>query len=400
MRADALRVAIVGVGPGGLCLAQGLKKRGIPFDVFERDQAANSRTQGYRIRIDYTGQNALAACLPSASYSLFQRTCALPAVGVNLLDAQLKDVSGRWASAWRKTPSDADDADRCAHRQTMREVLMHGIEPHVQFGRAFSHYEEGRDSVTLHFTDGSTSDADVLVGSDGIHSAVRGQRLPGHDPIDTGSLCIYGKACPEQMRATSGAEALRGKTSIVFADGVSVIMDAMSFDPSAFESPEGGVKLTRVDDYFYWAIIGTRAAFGLADGASLSLGREDIKALVGRAAGPWAYPLRAVFECSDEGSMAIASVHSAASLPLWEAGRVTLLGDAIHAMSPAGGLGANTALRDANVLAECLADSCAGGVSVLSGIGRYEAAMRSYGTSALAASESSARALFDVSGDA
>nr|WP_199040006.1 NAD(P)/FAD-dependent oxidoreductase [Dyella sp. ASV24] len=400
MRAEALRVAIVGAGPGGLCLAQGLKKRGIRFDVFERDHAANGRTQGYRIRIDHTGQKALAACLPKASYALFQHTCATPAAGVNVLDAQLRDVSGRWVSAWRKTPSDADDADRCAHRQTMREVLMHGIEPNVQFGKALSHYEEGPDGVTLYFTDGSTRAADALIGADGIHSVVRRQRLPGHDPVDTGSICIYGKARPEQLVGAFGTEALHGKTSIVFADGMSVIMDAMSFDPSAFESSESSVRFTRVDDYFYWALMGTRAAFGLAGDESLSLGREDINTLVGQSAASWASPLRAVFECSDAGSMAIASVHQAASITSWEPNRVTLLGDAVHAMSPAGGLGANTALQDASVLAECLADACSDEASVLTGISRYEVAMRSYGANALAASESSARALFDVGGGA
>ncbi|MDE1011873.1 MAG: NAD(P)-binding protein, partial [Paraburkholderia fungorum] len=41
-------VSIVGAGLGGLCLAQGLRKAGVPFDVYERDAAAESRTQGYR----------------------------------------------------------------------------------------------------------------------------------------------------------------------------------------------------------------------------------------------------------------------------------------------------------------------------------------------------------------
>lgn len=395
MRADTPRVAIVGAGPGGLCLAQGLKKHGLRFDVFERDHAVNSRTQGYRIRIDHAGQRALATCLPKASYESFLRSCALPALGVNVLDAQLRDVSGRWASTWRRTPSDADDADRCAHRQTMREVLMRGVERHIQFGQAFSHYEEGRDGLTLHFTDGSTSEADVLVGADGIHSAVRRQRLPGHDPIDTGSLCIYGKIHPEQLMDTRGTSVLLGKTSIVFADGMSVIMDAMRFAPAAFDAVAGRAALMHIDNYFYWAIIGTRAAFGLAGGSALSLVREDIRALVDRASESWADPLRALFARSDAASMAIAAVHNAAAPSFWKAGPVTVLGDAIHAMSPAGGLGANTALHDACVLAECLASAGTDRAALVDGVARYEALMRSYAADALEASERSARVLFD-----
>ncbi|MCG0583493.1 NAD(P)-binding protein, partial [Burkholderia cenocepacia] len=55
-----IHVAIVGAGLGGLALAQALKQAGIAFDVYERDAAIDSRRQGYRIRIDATGQRALA----------------------------------------------------------------------------------------------------------------------------------------------------------------------------------------------------------------------------------------------------------------------------------------------------------------------------------------------------
>lgn len=396
MRTKPFHVAIVGAGPGGLCLAQGLRKHGISCDVYERDHAANSRTQGYRIRIDQTGQEALAACLSETSYTMFQRTCALPPAGVNVLDDQLRSLSGRWVNSWKQAPAGSGDADRCAHRQAMREVLMGGFENHIHFGKALSRYEERGDGVILHFTDGAVVDTDLLVGADGIHSSVRRQLLPGHAPLDTGSICIYGKIPTQRWDDTRFPNTLLDSTSIIFAGDTSVIVDAMRFAPSAFDSPESATRLSHVHDYLYWAIIGTRQAFGCANGAAVLPAPLDARALVHRATRSWSPALKTVFDASDPASMIAASIYGTASVPLWNTGRTTLLGDAIHAMSPAGGLGANTALNDARVLTECLADTDNDKSSLLASVGRYEEAMRAYGSFALRASNASAKALFDA----
>jgi 2-polyprenyl-6-methoxyphenol hydroxylase-like FAD-dependent oxidoreductase len=70
----------------------------------------------------------------------------------------------------------------------------------------------------------------------------------------------------------------------------------------------------------------------------------------------------------------------------WQPSRVTVLGDAIHAMSPAGGSGANTALRDAAELCRVLTTTAAGGDGITTAIGQYEHQMRDYGYAAVAAS--------------
>jgi 2-polyprenyl-6-methoxyphenol hydroxylase-like FAD-dependent oxidoreductase len=70
---------------------------------------------------------------------------------------------------------------------------------------------------------------------------------------------------------------------------------------------------------------------------------------------------------------------------------VTLLGDAIHAMSPARGSGANTALRDAALLAKELAAAARGDKSVVRAIADYEQEMVDYGFAAVRASAQAAR---------
>ena len=63
-----VKVMIVGVGTGGLCLAQGLKADGIAVEVFERDYSLTDRLQGYRLGVNETGWRALRECLPKALF--------------------------------------------------------------------------------------------------------------------------------------------------------------------------------------------------------------------------------------------------------------------------------------------------------------------------------------------
>ena len=57
-----LRVAIVGAGLGGLCLAQGLLREGVEVTLYERDVSLDGRRQGYRLHLDARAGLALARC--------------------------------------------------------------------------------------------------------------------------------------------------------------------------------------------------------------------------------------------------------------------------------------------------------------------------------------------------
>ena len=70
----------------------------------------------------------------------------------------------------------------------------------------------------------------------------------------------------------------------------------------------------------------------------------------------------------------------------WASGPVTLLGDAIHATSPTGGNGANTALRDADLLRRCLINANEGHQDLLTAVNDYEQQMFEYGAEAVRSS--------------
>lgn len=390
-----VHVSIAGAGLGGLCLAQGLKRAGIDFDVYERDPCAASRNQGYRIRIDADGQAALARCLPANLDALF-RASAIASSGARLLGTDLSPVAGRAPERWSASQASAPrpaGPEYGTHRQTLREILLCGIEDHVHFGMPLQRFEAlTEDTVRLEFAGGETRTSTLLVGADGVNSTVRQQLVRDEEPRDTGALCLYGKSpATAALKAGIGALLCEG-TSVIFADGFAAIVDPMLFAgplPSLAARLAPECHLTPVDDYFYWAIIGPRANLGIA---ALTV-PGDLPACVDSIDSitrTWHPQLRALFSHADVASISMLPVRSASpSIPRWQPGPVTLLGDAIHAMSPAAGAGANTALRDAAALASAVSDA----MSLREAVARYEPPMRAWGAAAIEDSIRGARLL-------
>ncbi|WP_232464969.1 FAD-dependent oxidoreductase [Burkholderia ubonensis] len=389
-----IHVAIVGAGLGGLCLAQALKRAGIAFDVYERDPALDSRQQGFRVRIDATGQRALAASLPAGSYALLRASASQRTAGTRFLTPRLTPAAGRVPACWQPDPpaSEPEDlADLSIDRLALREILMAGIEHHVHFAHAIDHYQvlpDGR--VQVLFTHGDCVRCDVLVGADGVNSAIRSQLAPAAAPDDTGSICVYGKT-----RLPQGDETvLRGGTSVVFADGCAAVLEDMRFRadvPARAASTVPRCRLSPPDDYFYWALIGPRSRFGLD---SLSAVAPRLPAALEQVARHWHPALqRLLYETPPSAVAALPVRRGRPDVPL-PAGPVTLLGDAIHAMSPAGGAGANTALKGAGALAALLAEHTGSGRGVRHAVARYAERMRVWATDAVAASDRAAARLF------
>ncbi|WP_332852322.1 FAD-dependent oxidoreductase [Duganella sp. S19_KUP01_CR8] len=385
MQNNRFHVAIIGAGLGGLCLAQALKRLGIPFDVFERDAALDSRPQGYRLRINADGQAALRECLPPQLYALFQASCADELGQVHALDVQLNSAA-RWNEAW--DDGEHAEQDLKAHRQTLREVLMCGIADRVHFGkelRKIDRDHEGR--VSFEFTDGTRHRADLLVGADGSHSRVAAQCFPSAQAHDTGAVCIYGRA---GLDSAAIAPLLRQGTSVVFGDDLALVLDAMRFS--------GAVTLNPVQDYLYWAMIGRRERFGL--GAQLPADEAAVRRCIAAVSEHWAPGLSAVFAATPAGMLAMLPVRQAGTPLETVPGRVTALGDAVHVMSPASGLGCNSALRDAATLATQLAKALMGALTLEQAVGSYENDMRLRAGAALQASARGAQRLYGSAKDA
>ncbi|WP_352565060.1 MULTISPECIES: FAD-dependent monooxygenase [unclassified Mesorhizobium] len=189
MTTEHVDVAIIGGGPGGLTLAQGLKKNGISVAVFEKDRARTDYVQGFRLRIRQRGIDSLIANLPPEPYEAFVATLGHAPDRNILLDENFETLGeDAWGGGNALGEPDDTHIEKSVSRITLRQVLLSGLDGVVYYGKVFSRYEEQPDgSVIAHFEDGSTIHADVLVGADGARSRVRQQLVPHARSFDTAS---------------------------------------------------------------------------------------------------------------------------------------------------------------------------------------------------------------------
>ena len=376
MTTNSLHVTIIGAGIGGLCLAQGLQQAGIAFDVYEKDAATDSRRQGYRLRLDQTGMAALAACVPPQLNSLLTQCGAPPSSGVRMIDAQLSTLHDKEVQDWQQDGA----PDLRINRLSLREILLDGIGEQVHFGKALERYRERADGkVDVYFTDGSGVLTDMLVGADGVHSAVMDWRFPGVRPEESGDVCIYGTTA--MAAAHRVAPELQRGTCVLFEPGLAVVIDAMQWQQAATHT-----ALTAVPDYLYWAMIGKRERLVGAE--------QDLQGCIAHITANWSPGLKALFDLADPAAITVVPIRHARPILPWQSSPVTVLGDAIHAMSPASGLGANTALADAASLLQALLDVAHGHSGLLPAIARYEHELRLRGDAAVAASRRGSAQLF------
>ncbi|KAJ5806685.1 hypothetical protein N7474_010277 [Penicillium riverlandense] len=365
-------VLICGAGISGLALAQALLKREIPFRVFERDPALGFRSQGYRVRINGDGIAALTDALPPKLFSLLVSSCAYCSAGIRP-NAHLNALNGQDVEMKIGPPPTLETQPLNADRNVLRQVLIHGIEDFVQFGKEFSSYTTSDRGVKVRFMDGSEQEGSLIVGADGAFSRIRQQFLPDFQLFDTEARWIFGKTIMTKALLDQFQErALNGMTLVQDRSGpipLSLLLEPMRFKR---DEPNSHVP----EDYVYWVLVSRKDMFDMADDKLLKLPADEVANLAKKMTAKWDPSFHALFTCQDSNRTSILRVTTVRpEIPLWEASsRVTLIGDAIHAMSPTSAAGATTALRDAAFLARTLSE---GGLNSTS-ICKYEEAMRVY----------------------
>jgi 2-polyprenyl-6-methoxyphenol hydroxylase-like FAD-dependent oxidoreductase len=146
------------------------------------------------------------------------------------------------------------------------------------------------------------------------------------------------------------------------------------------------VRLSPARPYLMWAVTGAARQFAGRHGQLGELSPVDLHAAASHAIRRWHPDLVRLVELAAVEETSLIEVRTAVPVPAWAASRVTLLGDAIHAMSPARGSGASTALRDAALLVAELTAAARGEKTLIRAVGDYERQMTDYGFAAVRAS--------------
>ena len=380
-------IIIIGSGLGGLTFAQGLHKSSIPFKIYERDQLRHVRTQGYRIRLHSEGLRALRSVLTDKIWDLFEETCPETVLGplpnINALTCEVTAANFGGNNPQGRI-SQSEQKPYTVDRGILREVLLTGLDNHITYGKEYKHYDLTDSGIIAHFADGTSKSGSLLVGADGVRSAVRRQYLPHLRILDTKSRPVYGK--------TPFTHSFQSRILPKAMDCLSMIKDSQTGCVTLMEVIRFLPKDQRKDqrdlpnDYVFWVIIPPGLSSAVRDEKSNHAKKDGLAEIAKTMTAHWHPSLRPLIEDQDPnqtGVFRLLSSDPESLMHAWESnGKVTVMGDAAHAMMPSTASGAVTALRDAELLSSLIRER---GVAKES-IAKYEEEMRKYASEAVALS--------------
>jgi 2-polyprenyl-6-methoxyphenol hydroxylase-like FAD-dependent oxidoreductase len=385
-------VAIAGAGLAGLCLAQYLVRAGVDVHVYERDPGPFVRRQGYRLILDRYGLEALRESLPVPLYRLALATSDEPGGHLRFTDSRLRD-------AFTITFKDEQHATRQVDRLTLRSILHSGLNGRIHYGKvAVAVDGGGRGKLRLRFSDGGAAAADVVVGADGVGSALRAQLMPDADPVNTPMAGVYGRSPLRQRGRSIIPEALRTSGVLAIADrpGRAFFFTSMRFGENpreAFARLAPGTFAPTGDDYVMWGLLLRQEEVPAGIRGDLLALRH----LAGRMSAGFHPLVRRLVDTAELDATVLNPFATGRRPVRWAVPRATMIGDAVHAMPPFGAHGGNTALRDAALLGHRLVEALKNATPVEEAIAGYQDEMVPY---AFGAVDNAARLMRRLTGTA
>lgn len=322
------QIAIIGGGPGGLTLARLLQLQGARVQIYERDKDKNVRQQGATLDLHET--SGLAALRRADLLAAFYAHYRPDAGKIRVVDEQARIRMDD------HTKSGYEDQRPEIDRAPLRDILLNALVPgSVIWDRQFSHMEKQDEGWLLHFANGSTNYADLVIAADGANSKLR-PYLTDIPAIYSGITIIEGNVYNAAKNAPGLWALAKGGKVFVLGKEQSLILSTKGDGSLSFYTgtkvpenwiSESGIDFTAKAQVLDWF----KAAFASWDELWQELFQSDEIWFVPRP--QYHFPLDQKWE----------------TLP-----NLTLLGDAAHRMPPYAGEGVNMAMQDAFELAECL----------------------------------------------
>ncbi len=319
--------------------------------------------------------------------------------GFNFLTEQLKELLFISVEDLARTSlkNDPVNSHKSVSRFTLRQVLLIGLEDVVHFNKRFLRYEETADGKFIAcFEDGTTADCDVLVGADGSSSRVRKQFLPHAPRIETSIWAIQGKTIlTDEIKPLLPKRLYDGPASITGLHGYGLFIALQQFQhkPAEIEEIAQAIQLhpnlllSDTADFIGWGFLANRNRYGRSRTEMEQMDGAELKQIALEKITDWHPHLQKLIRAADLSTVIFTPIQTSLPIEHWQTKQVTLIGDAIHSMTPARGIGANTALRDAALLGRKLAQAHQGQVSLLQALQDYELEMVKYGFDAVMGSK-------------
>jgi FAD-dependent urate hydroxylase len=318
---------IIGGGIAGPAAAIALQKAGIDAVIYEA-HPGSAESIGSFLTLGSNGIDALRT---------IEAEGAALAAGFPTPEITLRGHTGKHLGVSRVSTSLTDGTASHTLRRSDLYQVMHdeassrGIR--FEHGKRLTGAVETGDGVRATFADGSEASGDLLIGCDGVHSAVRTIIDPNAPaPTYAGLVNLGGYVRGAPAEAESGCYTMIFGKRAFFGYAV---------------APDGEVwwfaNLPRRDE----------PARGELAAVDAEEWRRRLIRLYGDDAGP---AVRMVEATPSTGIGRASPVHLIPHLPTWHRGRMVVIGDSAHAPSPSSGQGASLSIEDAVVLAMCLRD--------------------------------------------
>src|SRR2546430_2411293 len=183
----------------------------------------------------------------------------------------------------------------------------------------------GTGRVRVEFAEGGGTEGDLLIGADGVRSAVRRRLVPHATVKDLGLRCVYGR-----MTITGTTDALIPES---FNRGFCWVADGngcgAGFAPVRFRSrPEGAL------DYLMTTLVATTERLGVPDEELFRLSPEELWKIAFEAVAGWHPAVRRLYAHADADTFFPITIPARQRVEAWRSRPGTLLRDAIHAMPP------------------------------------------------------------------